>query len=109
MARSACLRQLLGTGVANAALGFVRARHNRPSLRVDVTANFPSIFALHLDKFFALGLVPFELCHTNRSQTLRHRRGCGLLRHRPRPTVGHPSAEVETEVHGYKRATDTTP
>src|SRR5207249_5252151 len=93
----ALLRQLLGTGIGNPALGFLVARHDRPTLRVNIAALFPSIFVLHFDEFLALRRIPVELRHANRSQTLGHRSDSGLLRHCLGSTARNPSTPVESD------------
>src|SRR5262245_28105529 len=100
---------MLGARIGNPALGSLITRHDRPTLLVYIAADLPSIFVLHLDEFLALRRVPVELRHANRSQTLGHRSGSGLLRHHLGATVGHPATDIETDIHGHERADDSAP
>src|SRR5262249_5049431 len=63
----ALLRQLPGTGIGDPALGLLVARHDRPTLLINIAPSCPSIFVLPFDEFLALRRVQVELRYANRS------------------------------------------
>src|ERR671919_127467 len=100
---------MLGAGIGNPAIGFVITRHDRPTLLVYIAADLPSILSLQFVESLALRRVPVELRDANRSQAVGDGSSSGLLSHCLGAAIGHPAANVETDIHGYYSASDGTP